>query len=105
MVETGQKHCLDLALNRNDAGIEQTILEFSNGMGCDCVIIAAASSSLDPINFAGAIARKKGKIVIIGAVPTGFDREPYFYKKELEIKMSCSYGPGRYDPTYERKGD
>ncbi len=104
MVEAGQKHCLDLALNRNAAGIEQTILELSSGMGCDCVIIAAASSSLDPINFAGAIARKKGKIVILGAVPAGFDREPYFYKKELEIKMSCSYGPGRYDPAYEEKG-
>ena len=103
MVETGQKHCLDMALNRKDAGIEETIIEFANGMGCDCVIITAASSSLDPINFAGAIARKKGSIVIVGAVPTGFDREPHFYKKELAVKMSCSYGPGRYDPAYEEK--
>ncbi len=104
MVETGQEHCLDMALNRKDAGIEGTITEFANGMGCDCVIITAASSSLDPINFAGAIARKKGSIIIVGAVPTGFDREPYFYKKELTVKMSCSYGPGRYDPDYEAKG-
>ncbi|MDX9786761.1 MAG: bi-domain-containing oxidoreductase [Desulfobacterales bacterium] len=104
MVETGRKHCLDLALNRHDAGIEAAILDFSNGMGCDSVIITAASSSLDPINFAGAIARKKGCIVVVGAVPTGFDREPHYYKKELQIKMSCSYGPGRYDPTYEEKG-
>jgi len=104
MVETGKEHCLDLALNRSDAGIEDRIFEFTNGLGCDSIIITAASPSLDPINFSGAIARKKGTIIIVGAVPTGFDREPYFYKKELEIKMSCSYGPGRYDANYEEKG-
>ena len=43
-------------------------------------------------------------MVVVGAVPTGFDREPHFYKKELEVRMSCSYGPGRYDPTYEEHG-
>lgn len=104
MVEIGKKHCLDLGLNRDDPGIVDTILDFSNGMGCDGVIITAASSSLDPINFSGAMARKKGTIVVVGAVPTGFDREPHFYKKELQVKMSCSYGPGRYDSAYEDKG-
>jgi predicted dehydrogenase/threonine dehydrogenase-like Zn-dependent dehydrogenase len=104
MVETGKKHCLALALNRSDTGIEDRIFNFSNGIGCDGVIIAASSGSLDPVNFSGAIARKKGTIVVLGAVPTGFDREPHFYKKELQIKMSCSYGPGRYDPLYEEKG-
>jgi polar amino acid transport system substrate-binding protein len=104
MVKIAGDHCLDLALHRNNTGIEDKILQFSDGMGCDCVIIAAASSSLDPINFAGAISRKRGTIVVLGAVPTGFDREPHFYKKELQVKMSCSYGPGRYDPIYEEKG-
>ena len=104
MVELGQKHCLDLALLRDDPGIESKILEFSGGIGCDGVIITAASNSNDPINFAGAISRKKGTIVVVGAVPTGFDRDPHFYRKELTVKMSCSYGPGRYDPEYEEKG-
>ena len=104
MVDTGKEHCLDLGLNRKDAGVEESIIDFSNGMGCDAVIITAASSSLDPINFAGAISRKKGSIIVVGAVPTGFDREPHFYKKELSVKMSCSYGPGRYDPYFEEKG-
>ncbi len=104
MVDIAKNNCLDLALNRNENGIEDKILQFTNGIGCDAVIIAAASSSLDPINFAGAISRKRGSIIILGAVPTGFDREPYFYKKELQVKMSCSYGPGRYDPVYEEKG-
>ena len=104
MVDIAQKNCLDLALNRNENGAEDKILEFTSGIGCDAVIIAAASDSLDPINFAGAVSRKKGSIIILGAVPAGFDREPHFYKKELQVKMSCSYGPGRYDPVYEEKG-
>ena len=86
------------------SGIEDEILNFTGGIGCDAVIITAASDSLDPVNFAGAISRKKGTIVVVGAVPTGFDREPHYYKKELQVKMSCSYGPGRYDPNYEDKG-
>ncbi|MFO8239831.1 MAG: bi-domain-containing oxidoreductase [Dissulfuribacterales bacterium] len=103
MVELGGKHCLDLALERDDPGIEDAIASFTKGIGCDSIIIAAASDSLDPVNFAGAIARKKGTIVVVGAVPTGFDRET-FYRKELELRMSCSYGPGRYDLSYEEKG-
>ncbi|MBW2664073.1 MAG: Gfo/Idh/MocA family oxidoreductase [Deltaproteobacteria bacterium] len=104
MVDIAAKHCLDLALKREEVRIEEKIVQFTDGLGCDAVIITAASSSLDPINFAGAISRKKGTIVVVGAVPTGFDREPHFYKKELQVKMSCSYGPGRYDPNYEDKG-
>jgi predicted dehydrogenase/threonine dehydrogenase-like Zn-dependent dehydrogenase len=104
MVNIAREHCVDLALNRNAGGIDNQILEFTNGLGCDGVIITAASESSDPINFAGVIARKRGTIVVVGAVPTGFDREPHFYKKELQVKMSCSYGPGRYDPGYEEKG-
>jgi len=98
------EHCTDLAFVRSELGIEEKITQFTNGIGADAVIIAAASSSDDPINFAGAIARKKGKVIILGAVPTGFDRDPYWYRKELELKMSCSYGPGRYDLNYEEKG-
>jgi polar amino acid transport system substrate-binding protein len=104
MVAIAAEHCSDISLTRNTAGIEQRINDFAGGYGCDAVIITAGTSSLDPINFAGAIARKKGTVVVVGAVPTGFDREPHYYKKELQVKMSCSYGPGRYDPVYEEKG-
>ena len=99
-----KNNVVDLGLTRNAAGAEEQILNATNGYGADAVIIAAATSSLDPINFAGAIARKKGKVVVIGAVPTGFDRDPFWYRKELELKMACSYGPGRYDLNYEEKG-
>lgn len=95
---------VDLGLTRNSAGIEEQILAVTNGYGADTIIIAAATDSSDPINFAGAIARKKGKVVVLGAVPTGFERDPFWYRKELELKMACSYGPGRYDLNYEEKG-
>ncbi len=95
---------VDLGLTRNAAGIENQIGDLTNGYGADAVIIAAATDSLDPINFAGAIVRKKGRVIVLGAVPTGFDRDPNWYSKELELRMACSYGPGRYDLNYEEKG-
>ena len=99
-----ENNVVDLGLTRNAAGIEEQIQSATYGYGADAVIIAAATTSLDPINFAGAIARKKGKVVVLGAVPTGFERDPFWYRKELELKMACSYGPGRYDLNYEEKG-
>ncbi len=104
MVKMAEANCADRAYERGMPGIEQRIAEYANGMGCDAVIITAAADSLDPVNFAGAMARKKGTVVVVGAVPTGFDREPHYYKKELTLKMACSYGPGRYDTAYEEKG-
>jgi len=89
--------------NRNHEGLEELIRKHTNGAGSDAVIITAGTSSNDPVEFAGTVARQKGKVVIVGAVPTGFSRANY-YKKELDLKMSCSYGPGRYDAAYEEKG-
>jgi polar amino acid transport system substrate-binding protein len=103
-VEMARGHCVGLALERQTSGISEKISIFSGGSGVDAVIISAGSSSLDPINFAGELARKKGRVVVVGAVPTGFNRDPYYYRKELELRMSCSYGPGRYDPQYEERG-
>jgi polar amino acid transport system substrate-binding protein len=89
--------------NRTQEGLDEIILNFTKGQGADSVIITAGTSSLDPVEFAGAMARKKAKVVIVGAVPTGFSRMHY-YKKELDLKMSMSYGPGRSDINYEEKG-
>jgi len=104
IVAVAKKHCAVQAWNRLETGIAEQIEGLTGGLGVDAVIITAGSTSLDPVNFAGQIARKKGRVVVVGAVPTGFDREPYYYKKELELRMSCSYGPGRYDLNYEEKG-
>jgi polar amino acid transport system substrate-binding protein len=102
-VAQSQETGVENVYNRNTAAMEDLIQQFSNGNGVDAVIITAGTSSLDPIEFAGSSARKKGKVVIVGAVPTGFDRVNYF-KKELDLRMSMSYGPGRYDINYEEKG-
>jgi len=103
LVLKAKQNSFDYGWVRNEPGILDAILAITHGMGVDAVIITAASQSLDPVNFAGQISRTKGKVIIVGAVPTGFNRE-FYYKKELELKMSCSYGPGRYDLNYEEKG-
>lgn len=89
---------------RSDLSLKEKIISLTNGLGADSIIISAGTKSLDPINFAGSIARKKAKVVALGVIPTGFDRDPYWYRKELTLEMSCSYGPGRYDLNYEEKG-
>jgi len=103
-VDISNQHSTFKSWLRDSDGLSNQIHELTNGQGVDAVIITAGTSSLDPIDFAGEITRKKGKVVVVGAVPTGFNRDPYYYKKELELKMSCSYGPGRYDLNYEEKG-
>lgn len=104
VVDLARKHACDRAWVRSDGGIANEIMNSTGGLGVDGVIITAGTTSLDPINFAGELARKRGCIVVVGGVPTGFDRDPHWYRKELELRMSCSYGPGRYDPEYEEKG-
>ncbi len=95
----------DIARNRGDENLMKDILHFTRGAGFDSVIITAATSSSDPINFSADIARKKGTIVVVGAVGMDIQRDPHYYRKELDVKMSCSYGPGRYDPAYEELGN
>lgn len=76
---------------------------FTNGYGTDAVIITASTKSNDPVEEAIAFARKKSKIVIVGAVGMNIPRQG-FYEKELDLRIACSYGPGRYDVNYELKG-
>lgn len=91
------------AFKRDQEGLEELVLEATAGYGTDAVIITATSSSNDPVELAGTLCRQKAKVVIVGAVPTGFTRTNY-YRKEIDLRMSCSYGAGRYDPVYEEKG-
>jgi predicted dehydrogenase len=77
--------------------------EFTGGHGADAVIIAASTSSNQPITDAAEISRMRGRVVLVGMVGMDVPRNTY-YKKELEIKLSMAYGPGRYDPEYEEKG-
>jgi predicted dehydrogenase/threonine dehydrogenase-like Zn-dependent dehydrogenase len=98
------KRCgFDHVFASSDESLVPAVLDITKGIGADAVIITAGTSSLGPVNLAGEISRKKGKVVIVGAVPTGFERRHY-YRKELDLRMSSSYGPGRYDPQYEELG-
>lgn len=103
MVDLALHTDIDAAFTRNSEDLESSINNITNGYGTDAVIITAGTDSLDPVDLAGALCRKKGKVVIVGAVPTGFKR-PNYFKKELDLRMSCSYGPGRYDTEYEEGG-
>jgi polar amino acid transport system substrate-binding protein len=104
MAALAAKTSCHAARARSDAGLESAFAAFTGGHGFDAVIITAATQSTDPVELATAVLRQKGVLVIVGAVPMNIPREPHFYKKELELKISCSYGPGRYDPTYEEGG-
>ena len=78
-------------------------LEHTSGIGVDGVLITASTSSSEPVHVAAQSCRQRGRIVLVGV--TGLDlRRDLFYQKELSFQVSCSYGPGRYDPSYEEQG-
>ena len=91
------------ATYKSDWDSLQSVENFTNGIGADAVIITAATQSNEPVELAINLARKKGTVVIVGLVGMDIPRSP-FYEKELDIRISCSYGPGRYDQSYEEKG-
>jgi len=76
---------------------------FSRGRGVDGVLITAATKSSEPVHQAALMCRRRGRIVLVGVTGLELSRND-FYQKELSFQVSCSYGPGRYDPMYEQKG-
>jgi predicted dehydrogenase/threonine dehydrogenase-like Zn-dependent dehydrogenase len=95
-----------------DLGIDEAVLretavatgqQFTAGQGFDAILITADTSSNDPLELAGQLARDKGVVVVVGAVGMQVPRSLY-YNKELDLRLSRSYGPGRYDPRYEEQG-
>jgi predicted dehydrogenase/threonine dehydrogenase-like Zn-dependent dehydrogenase len=92
-----------------DAGVvsgpetKQRVMEWSRGRGADAVLITAATQSNEPVQLAGEISRTKGRVVAVGLVGLDIPRQS-FYERELMLKISMSYGPGRYDPEYEERG-
>jgi predicted dehydrogenase/threonine dehydrogenase-like Zn-dependent dehydrogenase len=80
-----------------------TGMAFSRGRGVDGVIITASTKSTDPVTQAARMSRKRGRIILVGVVGLELNRAD-FYEKELSFQVSCSYGPGRYDPAYEEQG-
>jgi predicted dehydrogenase/threonine dehydrogenase-like Zn-dependent dehydrogenase len=78
-------------------------MAFSRGLGVDGVIITASTKSNTPVTQAARMCRKRGRIVLVGVTGLELNRAD-FYEKELTFQVSCSYGPGRYDPAYEERG-
>jgi predicted dehydrogenase/threonine dehydrogenase-like Zn-dependent dehydrogenase len=83
--------------------LQEQILALTDGQGVDCVIVAAASKSAAPCHLAVEICRDRGRIVDVGAVDLSF---PWYemYRKEIQLLMARAYGPGSYDPLYEKQG-
>jgi len=102
-VELAQALGLDEGLVPADGDPEERVRQLTNGFGLDAVIITAATPSDDPVNLAMRLTRRKGRVVVVGDVGLKLQRQE-MYRKELDLLMSTSYGPGRYDPLYEEGG-
>jgi predicted dehydrogenase/threonine dehydrogenase-like Zn-dependent dehydrogenase len=103
-----QKVALALELGADAAAIsdedaKRAVLDWSRGRGADAVLITAATPSNQPVELAGEISRLKGRVIAVGMVGLDVPRNLYF-KRELSLMVSMSYGPGRYDPEYEERG-
>ena len=85
----------------------QDLVEFSksltDGAGIDGALITASTKSNEPVSMSAKICRKRGRVVLVGVCGLNLNRDD-FYKKEISFQVSCSYGPGRYDSTYENQG-
>lgn len=99
-----------LAQNMGAAAVSTSAAEFcdlclnySNGRGVDAVLITAETASSDPVNLAARVARDRAIVTAVGTVGMEIERKLY-YEKELDFRVSRSYGPGRYDTAYEQKG-
>jgi len=100
---TAEIHGLDYFINNSEEDVVKKVLNICDGIGADGVIITAASSSNQIVSDAFKMTRKKGRVILVGAVGLDLKRED-FYKDEIDFLISTSYGPGRYDNKYELDG-
>jgi predicted dehydrogenase/NADPH:quinone reductase-like Zn-dependent oxidoreductase len=91
---------VDLSKGQDPVAVAQ---QFARGRGVDAVILTASTKSSEPVHQAALMCRKRGRIVLVGVTGLELSRADFF-EKELTFQVSCSYGPGRYDATYEEKG-
>jgi predicted dehydrogenase/threonine dehydrogenase-like Zn-dependent dehydrogenase len=102
-LELALKMGASIGLTIGDPDLMFHLSYFTKGRGVDSVIVCASSQSNDPVNLASKLARDRAKVTIVGRVGMDFDRKDY-YQKELDVSMSRSLGPGRYDSRYEEQG-
>jgi predicted dehydrogenase len=90
-------------VSTSDDGLRDLCVQHSGGYGADAVLITAETAGNEPVELAGEVARDRGVVVAVGTVGMDIPRKLYF-EKELDFRISRSYGPGRYDSAYEQKG-
>jgi len=93
-------HTVDLSAGMDPV---KEAMALTDGRGVDAVLITAATKSNEPVTQAAAMSRQRGRIILVGVAGLELDRR-LFYAKELSFQVSCSYGPGRYDSSYEDQG-
>lgn len=94
---------MDVGINPKDGDLVERIIKLTDGVGADAVVITAASPSSEILAQSFQTCRKKARVVIVGDVGLNMARSD-IYTKELDVLISCSYGPGRYDAVYEEEG-
>jgi predicted dehydrogenase/threonine dehydrogenase-like Zn-dependent dehydrogenase len=92
-----------IAINPTDADVVKSVMELTGNTGADGVIITASAKTDEIISQAAKMSRKRGRIILVGVIGLNISRAD-FYEKELTFQVSCSYGPGRYDDSYEKGG-
>ncbi len=92
-----------LTINPTTDDAVKKVLELTDGIGCDGVIITASAKTDAIISQSAQMSRKRGRIILVGVIGLNISRAE-FYNKELSFQVSCSYGPGRYDEQYEQNG-
>ncbi|MCA1907039.1 MAG: bi-domain-containing oxidoreductase [Magnetospirillum sp.] len=102
-LDLARKNGAELTWRLDQAGLAEAVAGLTGGLGCDGIVIAAATESSEPLELAAELARDRAKVVMVGKTGTEF---PYaaFMKKELQLVVSRSYGPGRYDEDFEGRG-
>lgn len=93
----------DACYTPGDPALGEAVHSLTAGLGMDLSLIYAGTTSSIPLNQSMELVRKRGRVVVVGAVGMDLRRSP-FYQKEIELRIACSYGPGRYDPEYEERG-
>ncbi|HSK70474.1 MAG TPA: bi-domain-containing oxidoreductase [Pyrinomonadaceae bacterium] len=101
-VELAKETNADYGLIASDTTVSE-VKSLTSGRGADCVIVAAASDSPKPLHQAVSMSRDRGRVVMVGACPIEIPRAE-MYVKELKFMVSRAYGPGSYDPQYEKQG-
>ena len=102
-LQIAKEYGAELTINPLKENLLDVVSSWSGGYGADGVLFTAATSSSEPLSQSFQMCKKKGRVVLVGVAGMQINRED-MYKKELDFLISTSYGPGRYDKSYEEQG-